>query len=74
MWMYWRRNMVCPALRFTAKFPEQRRKCEKIMEDWRNMYDGDIRGFKSGSFRGRIYGISRDGNSCMYPEGTDEAS
>ena len=63
-----------PALRFTAKFPEQRRKCEKIMEDWRNMYDGDIRGFKSGSFRGRIYGISRDGNSCMYPEGTDEAS
>lgn len=28
------------------------------------MYDGDIRGFKSGSFRGRIYGISRDGTAA----------
>mgnify|MGYP000261341893 CR=1 FL=1 len=55
-------------------FQSKEESAQKIMEDWRNMYDGDIRGFKSGSFRGRIYGISRDGNSCMYPEGTDEAS
>lgn len=57
-----------------SKVSRAKKKVRKIMEDWRNMYDGDIRGFKSGSFRGRIYGISRDGNSCMYPEGTDEAS